>query len=159
MTREERIEAELEKLYEYRRQATLKNDFVWILRNDAKIKEKEAELAECKKYRPVRLSEILRDKGEETKDKVYKALLKISLAADFVNDCAEEAKSVMKEIGLEDFTLRAEAAELCKLSQKIASFVIIPKQDLLTDMICDNSEFIETCHEAADKHLSEKLKL
>lgn len=159
MTREERIKAELAKLNEYRRQAILKNDLVWVLRNDSKIKEKEAELEECKRYHPTRLSEVLHEKDEATKDRVYKALLKISLAADFINDCAMEAKSIMKEIGLDDFTLRAETAELCKLSQRVASFVIVPNQDLLTDMICDNADFIETCHDAADKHLKNKLKL
>ena len=127
MIKEDKIKRELEKLYEYRRQALKRNDLMWMVRNNAKIKEKEAELEECKKYHPMRLKDILDDKGEDVKNKVYKALLKISLAADYVNDCVVEAKEVMKELGLNDFTLRADAEELCKLSQKIASFVIIPK--------------------------------
>lgn len=159
MTREERIKAEVDKLYSLRRAAIDKNDLMWLIRNEAKIKEKEAELKECKRYNAMRLSDILKDKDEDTKDRIYKALLRISLAADFVNECAEEAKSLMKELGLDDFTLRKEASELCKLSQKIASFVLVPKQRILEDMIVDNSEFIDACTAAADKHLKETLKL
>ena len=159
MIKEEKIKRELEKLYEYRRQALKRNDLMWMVRNNAKIKEKEAELEECKKYHPMRLKDILDDKGEDVKNKVYKALLKISLAADYVNDCVVEAKEVMKELGLNDFTLRADAEELCKLSQKIASFVIIPNQHALTDMMVENEKFISRCHQAANTHLKRTLNL
>ena len=159
MIKEDKIKRELEKLYEYRRQALKRNDLMWMVRNNAKIKEKEAELEECKKYHPMRLKDILDDKGEDVKNKVYKALLKISLAADYVNDCVVEAKEVMKELGLNDFTLRADAEELCKLSQKIASFVIIPKQQVLTDMMVENEKFISRCHQAANTHLKRTLNL
>lgn len=159
MTRVERLEKELENLYEYRRVAMLRNDMFWLSMNQRKIEEKEKALEEARLYHPQRLSDVLADKGEDVKNKVYKALLKISLAADYANDCGEEAKSVMRDLGLKDFTLRADVDELCRLTQKIASFVIIPNQNVLTDMMCDNSDFIDACHEAADKHLNEKLKL
>lgn len=158
-TKEERIADELKKLYDMRRTALLKNDFVWLSMNYAKIKEKENELEEARMRRPMKLLDILNDKGEDVKNRVYKSLIKISLAADFVNDCAEDAKSLLKELGLNDFTLRAEAQELCKLSQKIASFVITPNQHVLTDMIVDNDKFIAQCHKAADSHLKKTLKL
>lgn len=159
MLNEAKIKRELEKLYEYRRQALKNNDLMWMVRNNAKIQEKEAELEQCKMYHPMKLSEILNTMGDDVKNRVYKSLLKISLAADFVNDCAEETKSVLAELGLNDFTLRAEALELCKLSQKIASFVIIPNQNKLTDMIVDNEKFISRCHQAADSHLKKTLNL
>lgn len=136
-----------------------RNDLVWLSRNEAVIKKKEKELDEAKKYRSVRLLDVLNDKGEEIKNRVYKALIKISLAADFVNDCTEEAKSLLKELELNDFTLRADAEELCKLSQKIASFVIFPGQRVLADMMIDDSEFVDKCHAAADEHLKETLEL
>lgn len=159
MTNEAKIKRELEKLYEYRRLALKRNDLIWTLKNDAKIREKEAELERCKMYQPTTLREVLGEYGEDTRNRVYKALLKISLAADFVNECVEEAKDVLKEIDLRDFTLRAEAEELCKLSQKIASFVIMPKQTKLTEMMTDNEKFIDKCLKAADAHLKKTLKL
>ena len=159
MIKEDKIKRELEKLYEYRRQALKRNDLMWMVRNNAKINKKDKEIEEAKKYAPMKLLDILNDKGEDVKNKVYKALLKISLAADFVNDCAVETKEVMKELGLNDFTLRADAEELCKLSQKIASFVIIPKQQILTDMMVENEKFISRCHQAADTHLKRTLNL
>lgn len=128
-------------------------------RANEKIVAKEKEIEEAKKYAPVRLLDILNGKGEDVKNRVYKALIKISLAADFVNDCAEDAKSVLKEIEINDFTLRADAENLCKLSQKIASFVIFPGQRVLTDMMVNNDTYIEQCHRHADAHLKRTLKL
>lgn len=132
---------------------------MWLTLNAKKIAEVEAELETAKKYQPMKLANVLDKKEQDVKNEVYKSLLKISLAADFANDCVEETKSVLSKLGLNDFTLRADVAEMCKLSQKIASFVIIPNQRVLTDMIVDNDDFISTCHNAADKHLKETLNL
>lgn len=159
MTRLERLQAERDRLIMWRSEAMKNNDLINMARADKKIAAKDKEIEEAKKYAPMKLLDVLNDKGEDVKNRVYKALIKISLAADFVNDCAEEAKYVMKELGLEDFTLRSEAAELCKLSQKIASFVIFPGQRVLTDMMVNNDTYIEQCHRHADAHLKRTLKL
>lgn len=107
----------------------------------------------------MRLSDVMKGFSEEDKNSIYKALLKISLAADYANECCEQAKDLLKKFGLNDFSLRPAVDEMCRQSQKIASFAIIPKQSLLADMITDNSEFIDACDAAADKHLKDKLKL
>lgn len=159
MTRLERLQAESDRLIMWRNEAMKNNDFMNMTRANEKIAVKEKEIEEAKKYAPMKLLDILNDKGEDVKNRVYKALIKISLAADFVNDCAEEAKSVLKEIGINDFTLRADANELCRLSQKIASFVIFPGQRVLTDMMVNNDTYIEQCHRHADAHLKRTLKL
>lgn len=159
MTRLERLQAERDKMIKWRNEAMKNNDFLNMTRANEKIAAKEKEIEEAKKYAPKLLLEILNDKGEEVKNRVYKALIKISLAADFVNDCAEEAKSVLKELDINDFTLRSDAAELCKLSQKIASFVCFNKKGLLTDMMVNNDTYIEQCHRHADAHLKRTLKL
>lgn len=158
MTRLERLQAERDRLIMWRNEAMKNNDFLNMTRANEKIAAKEKEIEEAKEYAPKLLLEILNGKGEEVKNRVYKALIKISLAADFVNDCAEEAKSVLKELDINDFTLRAEVEEMCKQSQKIASFVIIG-QKILTDMIVDNDTYIEQCHRHADAHLKRTLKL
>lgn len=159
MTRLERLQAERDKLIMWRNEAMKNNDFMNMTRATEKIAAKEKEIEEAKKYAPMRLLDILNGKGEDVKNRVYKALIKISLAADFVNDCAEEARSVLKEIGINDFTLRSDADELCKLSQKIASFVIFPGQKVLSDMMVNNDTYIEQCHRHADAHLKRTLKL
>lgn len=130
-----------------------------MTRANEKITAKEKEIEEAKEYAPKRLLDILNDKGEDVKNLVYKALIKISLAADFVNDCAEEAKSVMKEIGINDFTLRSDTKELCRLSHKIASFVCFNEGNALTDMMVNNDTYIEQCHRHADAHLKRTIKL
>lgn len=159
MTRVERLERELEKLYSYRQAAMRAHDLFWLSANNGKIQEKERELIEARRYQPMKLADVLDDKGQDVKNSVYKALLKISLAADFANECSEEAKALMSRLDLNDFSLRSDVEELCRLSQKIASFVIIPNQNVLTDMMCDNADFIDTCNSAADSHLNDKLKL
>lgn len=159
MTRLERLQAERDRLIMWRNEAMKNNNFMNMTRANEKIAVKEKEIEEAKKYVPMRLLDILNGKGEDVKNRVYKALIKISLAADFVNDCAEEAKSVLKEIGINDFTLRADAEDLCKQSQKIASFVIFPGQRVLMDMMVNNDTYIEQCHRHADAHLKRTLKL
>ena len=159
MTRLERLQAERDKLIMWRNEAMKNNNLMNMYKIQEKINKKDNEIEEAKKYAPMKLLDILNGKGENVKNRVYKALLTISLAADFVNDCTVETKEVMKELGLNDFTLRADAEELCKLSQKIASFVIIPKQQVLTDMMVENEKFISRCHQAADTHLKRTLNL
>lgn len=159
MTKLERLQAERDKLIMWRNEAMKNNNLMNMYKIQEKINKKDEEIEEAKKYAPRKLLDILNGKGENVKNRVYKALLKISLAADFVNDCAVETKEVMKELGLNDFTLRADAEELCKLSQKIASFVIIPKQQVLTDMMVENEKFISRCHQAANTHLKRTLNL
>lgn len=159
MTKLERLQAERDKLIMWRNEAMKNNNLMNMYKIQEKINKKDEEIEEAKKYAPRKLLDILNGKGENVKNRVYKALLKISLAADFVNDCAVATKEVMKELGLNDFTLRADAEELCKLSQKIASFVIIPKQQVLTDMMVENEKFISRCHQAANTHLKRTLNL
>lgn len=159
MTRIERLQAELSKLYEYRRSAMEKGNLYWAEINDAKIKEKEAQLAEAKSYEKVTLNKALSEHSEEMKNKVYKLMLKASLAADFLNDCAGEVEDAMKELGIVDFSFKKELELISKLSAKISSFVCLPSQENLTNMMVYDDEFIATCNEAADKHLKETLNL
>ncbi len=159
MTKIERLERELDEAYRQRLAAVKQNNLHWREMAQAKIERLQKELMEAKRYEPMKLKDILDDKGDEVKNKVYKSLLKISLAADFANECVEQTKAYLKELEINNFSLRADVEELCKLSQNVASFVIIPNQNVLTDMMTDNAEFISICDEAADKHLNDKLKL
>lgn len=159
MTRLERKEAELNKLYEFRKKAMEQNNIYWLYKNQRKIAELEQEVSTMNQTKTMSLSEAMKDCSKEVKNNIFKHLLKISLAADYVNECCEQTKQVLKQLDLNDFSLRQEVNELCKLSQKLASFVIVPNQNVLTDMIVDNAEFIDTCDAAANKHLNETLKL
>lgn len=159
MTRIERLKAEISKLYEYRRAAMQQGNIYWMEKNDAKIKEKEAELAEAQSYEKVSLHKALSEHSEEMKNKVYRLMLKASLAADFLNDCTGEVEDAMKECGIVDFSFKKELGLISKLSAKIASFVCLPSQQRLTDMMVYDDEFIATCNAAADKHLKETLNL
>lgn len=159
MTRLERIKSELDKLIAYRSEAMKQNNLFLLQSIQEKIKNKEKELQQAKDYAPMRLLDFLNDKGEDVKNKVYKVLIKISLASDYVAKCAYDAKDLLKEIGVNDYSLKSDIEALRKVSDKIAAFVCVPDQQCLTDMLVDNDEFIETCDEASDKHLKERLGL
>ena len=102
MTRLERIKRELDRLIAYRSEAMKQNNLFLLESIQEKIKNKEKELQQAKEYAPMRLLDFLNDKGEEVKNKVYKALIKISLASDYVAKCAYDAKDLLKEIGVND---------------------------------------------------------
>jgi hypothetical protein len=159
MTKVERLERQIAQLRALRDQSLKRNDLYNMSRCTAKIEEVERELAQAKMYEPVLLRDVLTDKGEGVKDHAYKVLLKCSLAADFVNDCAFEAKEYLATLGIRDFHFREDLVKLCELSQKVASIVLVPNDDVLNDMLTDNETFIEACHAAANAHLKERLKL
>lgn len=159
MTRIERFQEQLRKVYDMRRDAILRNDFITMSRCEVKAKELEKQLQEAKMHVPVTLKNLLDSQGEDAKSAVYKSLIKCSLAADFLNDCAEAAKSELRKVGANDFVFHRDIDQLCQISKKVASLVIFDGQQVLTDMMVDNDEFIDSCHQAADKHLNETLKL
>lgn len=159
MTRLERLEHQREELIMWRNEAMRNNDFFNMERAKQKIATIENEILEARKYMPMKLSEILNGKGEDVKRSIYKALLKISLACDYVAKCGFDAKDALKEVGVNDYTFRAPLEEMRKLSEKIAGFVCIPNQNLLTDMVVDDDDFIEACDTAADKRLKETVGL
>lgn len=159
MTRIERKEAELERLYKYRQAAMDKNDFVWMAKSQEKIAELEKEIAEMRKNESATVFSVLSDKDEMVKDGVYKALLRISLMADATNEACEFAKSLLKEHGIVDFSFRHKIDELCKLSAEIAAVTLRSKSRTLEDFIVDNGTFVDMCMKHADAHLKRKLKL
>ena len=159
MTRLERKQSELDKLYLYRAAALRNNDIMWLQMNQRRIDELEKELIEMRKYEPMRLSEVLSGSSEQVKNDVYKSLLRISVLADVVNEACVRCREKLGEFGLSDFTLRTEVGEMDKLSQKIASFVLAPRQKILEDFIVDDDDVVNGCIILADRYLNDKLKL
>lgn len=159
MTVIERLENRLETLYNQRAAAMRQNNFYWLEMTQKKINEVEQELIEARKYAPKKLSEFLQEQGEDVRDRVYKALIKISLAADFLNDCAFEAKCELDDIGLVEHSITPMVKQACEISQNIASFVLTANNEQLTQMITDNADFIKVCSDAADEHLQKTLNI
>lgn len=162
MTRLERKEAELEKLYQYRQAALRNNDLMWLTRNQAKIDALEKEVIECRKYAPTTLKSLLDGKDEDFKNDFYVGMLRISLLSDAVNEACAEVRGMFKDLLGEDnfdFSLRKEVDEMNKLSQRIASFAILPNDHILEDCIVNDDKFVDCCMKLATKHLESKLKI
>lgn len=111
-----------------------------------------------RRYEPKKLSELLADRDECVKNDIYKNLLRISLLADVVNEATERCRSVLRKYGIEDFNFRKKVVEMSKLSQEIASVVLLPDNKTLEDLIVDDDTFVVMCMKHADAHLKRKLK-
>lgn len=160
MTRLERRQADLDKLYEYRDAALKANDLYWLHKNQAKIVELEKEVRELKLYgtKETRyLRDVLDKFSEEDKNTIYKDLLRINLLCDVVNEVAEMAKSDMRKVGILDFSFSKKIEDMCKLSQEIASILILPNNQILDDFIINDSECVDRCVEIANKYIDTKI--
>lgn len=160
MTRLERRQADLDKLYEYRDAALKANDLYWLHKNQAKIVELEKEVRELKLYgtKETRyLRDVLDKFSEEDKNTIYKDLLRITLLCDVVNEVAEMAKSDMRKVGIVDFSFSKKIEDMCKLSQEIASILILPNNQILDDFIINDNECVDKCVEIANKYIDTKI--
>lgn len=160
MTRLERKEAELNKLYEYRTAALRSNDVMWLSKNRQKIDTLEKEVIALRRNNVTSLQELLRGKDEETKNRFYVGMLRISMLADVVNEACEEIGALMKsEFNVADFSLKNEVKDLSTMSRRIASFVCNTGSPILQDCIVDNDKFVDNCIKLATKHITSKLKI
>lgn len=161
MTRLERKQVELKKLYEYKAAALRRNDLTWLWKNQSKMETLIKEIEELKNYAPTTLKKMLDDKNDkELTNRFYRCMLRISLLADVVNEACEDVRDLFKkELGVKDFSLRKEVEDMRALSAKIANFAIIPNGKAIEDCIVDDGDFVEACIKLADEHLSNKLKL
>lgn len=160
MTRLERKEKELQKLYAMRDLGRSVNDLYLSNVDRDKIARLEKEIAEMKKSRTTSLKDILEEKGEDVKNRFYIGMIRISMLSDAVNEACEEVRTMMKgELNVVDFSLRKEVDELTKLSRKIASFVCGTGSPILEDCIVDDDKFVDCCMRLATKHITSKLKI
>lgn len=159
MTRLERKEAELQKLYEYRAAATRSNNIMWLNTNEIKIKELEKEVIEMRRQQSSTVFQVLSDKDKMTKDGVYKALLRISLMADACNEACCIAYDLLKQYGITAFSFQDKVKELQNISRQIAGVTLRTNNKVLEDFIVDNETFVDMCMKHADAHLKRKLKL
>lgn len=171
MTRLERKEAELNKLYEFRAAALRSNDLLWLSHNNHRIDALEKEVIamrndvkhqmdEHQRMASASLKDLLESKGEDTKNRFYVGMIRISMLADAVNEACEEIRSMMRnELNAVDFSLRKEVNELTAISRRIASFVCRTGSPILEDCIVDDDKFVDNCMKLATKHITSKLKI
>lgn len=159
MTRLERKEEELKKLYEYRAAALRRNDGYWLCKNQKKIDDLEKEVIECRRHAPMKLSDALKEYGDDVKNDIYKRLLRISLLSDVVTQACLDCKCALRKVGLDDFSFRADVDEIDRLSKRIANIVLVTGNATLEDFIVDNEDVIDRCYAEADRYLNKKLNL
>lgn len=159
MTRLERKEAELERMYEYRAAARRRNARLWLMQNEPKICALEKEVIECRRNQHQTVRAFLEDKDECVKNGVYKALLTISLMADACNEACENARELLSKHGVTEFSFQEKVKELCRLSREIAGVTISRPNRVMEDFIVDDGTFVDMCMKHANAHIKRKLKL
>lgn len=159
MTRLERKEAELEKLYEYRAAARRQNNLMWLRVNEPKIDALEKEVTECRRHEHQTVFSLLSDKDECVKNGIYKALLTISLMADATNEACENARELLAKHGVTAFSFQEKVKELCRLSREIAGVTLARPNSVMEDFIVNDDTFVDMCMKHANAHLKRKLKL
>lgn len=156
MTRLERKQQGLNRLYEYRRHFMAANDIISMSRIQSKIEDLEKEVENMKRYEPIKLGEFLDKKGEDVKNEIYHAFLRISVLADVVNEAATDVAELLKKHGATDFTFRDKVAALKKLSQEIATVPLLCGAGVLEDLIVDDDDVVDGCMEIADTYIKAK---
>lgn len=161
----------MNRLYEFRAAALRSNDVMWVSKNRQRIDALEKEVIAMRDYvkrqmnehrmtASANLKDLLASKGEETKNRFYVGMIRISMLADAVHEACEEVRQMMKsELNAVDFSLRKEVDELHTLSRSIASFVCGTGSPILEDCIVDDDKFVDNCMKLATKHITSKLKI
>lgn len=154
----ERLKEQIRKVRAMRQDFLNQNCFMSLHKCDAKIAELEAKLHDAEMYEPVQLREIL-SSDELSKNNIYGKLLKINLAADFLNDVTMDCRQALKKLGVGNMHFQKDLDEIFKLSARVADLISKTSEEDLTDFIVNDDEFIEACHAAANKHLDSTFKL
>lgn len=156
MTRIERIQQRIGVLEEKRALAMRSHRFTEMMSLNAKIEEARNALEEARLYEPMELGKIL-SSDELTKNKVYLYLVEILLAADYLNSCALEAKSVLKKLGVANFTMYDDIRSIYKLTDKISQAVCTPDLGGMTDFMVEDDVVIDQFHNIARNHIENNL--
>lgn len=156
MTRIERIQQRIGVLEEKRALALRDHRFTDMMSLNAKIEEARNTLDEAKLYEPMELGKIL-STDVLTKNKVYLYLVEILLAADYLNSCALEAKSVLKKLGVANFTMYDDIKAIYKLTDRISQAVCTPDFGGMTDFMVEDDIVIDQFHDIARKHIESTL--
>lgn len=157
MTRKERLQKELDELIQKRNKFVREGKLVQSLRMKESIENKEAEIKNCEYYEFKPLAELI-DRDTLTKHKVYSKLLEVSLAADYLADCAVDCMQVLNNLGIERVKICEDVERIRKIANSLSALPCREEYAQLYDLMMDNDKLVSDIHTLTRLYMSQKLK-
>lgn len=158
MTKKERYEAQLRALQTEQRQLLMSRNFTKASKLNNKIEELKMRIKDCDAYEAGRLCDML-PKDEIHRLDLINMMLKINLAADFLNDCTIDYADTLKSVGLNDVTLTNMVKPIREQAQKLANMPVQARYGELVDLMVENDKLIDDMHALTDKYLKDNLNI
>lgn len=153
MTKIERYESQLKELQDKQRQFLLKRDLTSASKLNSKIEDVKQKIADCNAYEVGKLSDML-DKKEMERLKVFEKMIKISLAADFLLDCAIDYSDTLKKVGLNDITMSKLVKPIWEQAQKLVNMPSQEQYGELLNFMLEDDVLIDDMHLLANRYLN-----
>lgn len=157
MTRKERLQAELEMLERQQNDLVRKGKLIQSMRLNESIEKKKKEIADCEYYEYKPLAEII-GRDVLTKNKVYSRLLEISLAADYLADCAVECKYILNKLGIGHLKIIEDIDIIRRHAHKLSALPCKEEYNELYDLMMDNDGLVKDIHTLTRHYMRTKLK-
>lgn len=157
MTKKERIKQDLKKLEEKQIAFLRAGKLIQANQLNKQIEEKKQAICECEYYEYTPLNEVV-SRDDLTKNKVYARLLEISLAADYLTDCAIECKEILNKLGVGNLKLMEDVEIIRKHANVLSGMPCDEKYEKLYDFMMDNDKLIDDIHKLSRLYIKEKMK-
>lgn len=126
------------------------------------INQIEKEIAALKEekdnYKRVTLKELL-PKDEIVRNNVHKALVEISLAADYLLQTAEDFRELLAKLGIQSSDIDEEVKQVVKMANKTASRMVGTPAKQLESVLLDNQELLQSLHQVTLDYINKTLEL
>ena len=156
MTKKERLQADLAKLEVKLTDLIKKGKLIQSCQIRKQIEEKQQAIKDCEYYEYVPLNQVV-SSDELTKHKVYTKLLEIAIAADYLVDCAIEAKDTLSKLGVGHLKLLDDVEIIRKHANKLSAMPCDTSYSELYDLMMDNDGLIDSLHILSRNYMRTKL--
>lgn len=158
MTKKERYEEQLKQLQSKQKSLLIKREYIKAFSLNEKIEGVKRKIAECDAWEVGRLCDML-SRAEIEELELYRKIIKISLAADFLNDCSIDYAETLKRAGLNDVTLSKMVQPIREQAQKLANLPAQKEYGELLDFMIEDDTLINGMHILTDRYFNENLNI
>lgn len=158
MKRVDRLRAKLDAALARRAEFIAKGRIIEAGQMTTRINILQDDIKEAERYEPQQLGKLI---SRETLQKsgLAKKLIKTHLAADYLADCAFDARETLEKLGLAGCSIFPPLQAIQKQATAYAGVVCHPDFAGLSDFMINDEQFIDDMHGTCDKYIEGKLNL
>lgn len=134
-------------------EASMANNDIQRLEQEIKALKEEKE-----NYKKVTLKDLL-PRDEVVRNNVHKALVEISLAADYLLQAAEDFREILAKLDIQSADIDDEVRQVVKLAQKTASRMVGTPAKQLESVLLNNEELLQSLHQVTLDYINKTLEL